>query len=363
MDNQVILANEDFIQKGIGNSSDIKGKKGLKKNVREIKKGKKVKGGVNKKNGKLEKDEKNFLALLVHHYLKKEVISKGQKSEKVKKMKSDVKKKVEEPKVKVKQENLKGKDIKKTESDEVALKLVKGKGKKVKVEVEKVAVDKIIGEKNVKKTKKKTGSEKEVKELDNIKSKEKVVSKRKLDLEKVKVSKVEEIKISPETREIKFENFKMIKPKSESTQLNRANLVEEVAKIIQNTMPKGNRVFRIHLEPPDLGKIYIQLSFSNDKKMDMKVYVQKPEVQHYLNSGIETLKTNIENLGLKFDLPIIQTLSEFNSGEKGDGNGKEEGNQKKIKFKLYTEGKENPEYNEEYIGVMDYLSGRVDIKA
>ncbi len=364
MDNQVILNNGDFIQKGIVNSNDIKGKKSLKKNGKEIKKGKGIREDKgSKKNGKLEKDEKNFLALLVHHYLKKETISKGKKSEKVKKIKNDIEKKIGESKVRVKKENLKGKEIKKAENSEVALKLVKGRGKKVKADVEKIAVDKIMGEKNVKKTKKKAGSKREVKELDNIKSEEKVVSKKKLDPEKAKVAKVEEIKISSETREIKFENFKINKPKTEGTKINRANLVEEVAKIIQNTTPKGNRIFRIHLEPPELGKIYIQLSFSNDKKMDMKIYVQKPEVQHYLNSGIETLKTNIENLGLKFDLPIIQTLSEFNSGEKGDGNGKEEGNQKKIKFKLYTEGKESPEYYEEYIGVMDYLSGRVDIKA
>lgn len=188
-------------------------------------------------------------------------------------------------------------------------------------------------------------------------------NKKKGEISKAKVSKVEEIKISPDTKEIKFENLKPEKPKVNNVEVRKSNLIEEVARIVQNTTPKGNKIFRIHIEPPELGKMYIQLSFSQDKKMDMKIYVQKPEVQHYLNSGIETLKTNIENIGLKFDTPVIQTLSEFNSGEKGNEKGKEGESQKKIKFRVFTDSKENSEYYEEYIGVMDYLSGRVDIRA
>ncbi len=364
MDSQLILSNNDFKDQGIQNIKSKKSPGNINKKDRKanIKK----EEGV-KKNRKLGSDEKNFLAILVHQYLKKEInagrkitnnreIKKSDKNVKVKRMSKIINNKGN--KVRIKSDKIKEKVHPEN--------LFKEKEKYSKVKSEKIALEKIIPQNRNKKTKKTNINNKKagLKDTANNEVSLKIVKEQeKSSVRKAKVSKVEEIKISPDTKEIKFENFKPEKPKVNNVEVRKSNLIEEVARIVQNTTPKGNKIFRIHIEPPELGKMYIQLSFSQDKKMDMKIYVQKPEVQHFLNSGIETLKTNIENLGLKFDLPVIQTLSEFNSGEKGNEKGKEGESQKKIKFRVFTDSKENSEYYEEYIGVMDYLSGRVDIRA
>ncbi len=362
MDNQIILTNNDFKKQDIQSVKGGKKKTG-KKNRAAKHNAIKKKGIKNKKDGKLSFDEKNFLAILVHHFLKKEGVNKKS----VRKMENGKDEKKVKVKKTVKSEIKKGKINRAKDNINLhAEKLMKNREKFSKTKSAKVALEKFIPEKARGKVKK-NGINKKISEIKNSKENEfkteLINNKKKGEVSRAKVSKIEEIKISPNTKEIKFENFKPEKPEVNKAEVRKSNLIEEVARIVQNTTPKGSKIFRIHIEPPELGKMYIQLSFSQDKKMDMKIYVQKPEVQHYLNSGIETLKTNIENLGLKFDLPVIQTLSEFNSGEKGNEKGKEGESQKKIKFRLFREGKENSEYYEEYIGVMDYLSGRVDIRA
>lgn len=363
MDNQIFLTNSEL--KPHKGEDNLKGKRTNKKGKLAKKDKTNTKEIKNKKNGKLSPDEKDFLAMLVHLYLKKEPVKNKKGINTVSKVDGEKKIRIRKMVKEKATKNDKNAKVKKDVNLQ-AEKLLKGKEKYSRTNNEKIALEKIMPSNKNRKTNNKKIKEK-APEIKNSKESDVKLElqnkKEKAKLDKAKVSKIEEIKISPNTKEIKIENLKITNPKGETPTVRKSNLVEEVARIIQNTNPEGSKIFRIHLEPPDLGKIYIQLTFSQDKKMDMKVYVQKPEVQHYLNSGIDTLKTNIENIGLKFDTPVIQTLSEFNSGEKGDGKDKEGETQKKIKFKVYMEGKESSDYYEEYIGVMDYLSGKVDIRA
>jgi flagellar hook-length control protein FliK len=320
-----------------------------------------IKGKEKEKKG-LTKEEKNFLALLVQNMLEiKKMNKKGMKNIKGKQTGGEkLRKNIKNNKnLKIKEE---GKEIKTKKTDKATFNLIKNKDKKVKGDIQKIALD------NLKNgdIKGKNSNKKNIEKTPDIKTDILKGGKEKSKFEKVNpdVSKVEQIKINPQTKEVKLELIKQgnIKQNSNKAGVNKSSIIDEIVNIVQNNNSKGSKIFRIHLDPPDLGKVYIKLTFSTDKKLDMKIYVQKTDVQHYLNSGIEHLKTSVENLGFKFDNPVIQTMSEFNAGSE-NRDGKEKGEKmKKIRFKVVSSPFDDNELKEEYLQVMDYLSGRVDIR-
>lgn len=338
-----------------------------KENIEKIKKNKNKINNIKEKEKpqkELNKEEKNFLTLLVQNMLeiKKTGKKKGNININGKQNKSEKTGKIIQ---KGKRLNIKseGKEIKTEDTDKATFNLIKNKDKKVKGDVQKIALN------NLKKSDTR-GNQAKINDsgkTSDIKSDIQNQGKEKIKIKKSNpdVSKIEQIKISPQTKEVKLELVKQgnIKQNTKNTGVNKSSVMDEIVNIVRNVDSKGSKVFRIHLEPPELGKVYIQLTFSEDKKLDMKIYVQKNDVHHYLNSGIEHLKNSVENLGFKFDNPIIQTMSEFNAGSKNrDGRQKGE-RMKKIRFKVVSSQFDDTELKDEYLQVMDYLSGRVDIRA
>ncbi len=309
---------------------------------------------------KLIKEEKNFFALLIANMvnLRKEK-SKNVKSVRDKNFQSKNKK----TKKQIKKLNIKNEKTNIKKTDSIKFEIVKNKNKTVKTDVQKIALNNIKsnGKNNLKNIRNKLEERASFKtETDKIKTQKQKTEAKKI---KIDVSKIENIKVDSQNREIKIDLIKNgdIKQSDKKGAASKSTMIDEIVNLVKTGDSSGNKIFRIHLEPPELGKVYIQLSFSTDKKLEMKIYVQKTDVQHYIASGMEHLKTSVENLGFKFDNPIIQTMSEFNAGT----NQKEGKNEKpkKLRFKVLssTPFKDN-ELREEYLQVMDYLQGRVDIR-
>ncbi len=366
------------------NRKSLKNKKKASPKMDNVK-GKDKKGELKEKgkkeNGSISKEEVGFLSYLVKSYSKvktKDKLKKGEVEEK----KKDIKKNRGKPGVekRFKEANIKG-DLKGKE--EGAKQVFNNK----KIEPEKIfselykekEAQKIEGIKNFETFKKTVNSKSEKRKAPQVKkeselneaiklneNEEKSIKFKKILKEKrVETSKIEEIKVNHTTKEIKFEplrNERIEKP-AQKESISKANPIEAIAKMIQIKKPEGTRIFRLHLEPPELGKVYIQLTFTKDKKVEMKIYVEKGEVKDYFVHNISNLKGELKSMGFEFEKPQIYTMGEFTAGdnESFNGSGERERERRGRGETISGSPFEEKEVQEEYVVVMENLREKINI--
>ncbi len=327
---------------------------------------------------KLSKDEVSFISYLVKSY------GKIKKEDNTNNKKQSIKKKIIEMKKirnHIKNDELKG-IVKNKLEGKIKEKINSSKNESLKklsiensIETKSENISKkstiFLKEINTSSRKIKQKKEKNLNTEDNqlltIKNnKENKESEAILNHKKISIKKIETINIDHKTKEVRFEKIE-IKGQKENietkSRVQTENPVEQIGKLIQVKRPQGTRIFRLHLEPPELGKVYIQLTFTKDKKVDMKIYVEKGEVKEYFVHNISNLKNDLKAMGFDFEKPQIFTMAEFSAGDNRKGQTKDEEESRNNKFekvKIDTPF-EDKDLKEEYIIVMDGLSEKVNI--
>ncbi len=357
-------------------------KKGLQKtdSIKGKDKKEELKGKGKKEKETISKEEVGFLSYLLKSYSKvktKDKLKKGElEGEKV-----DIKKNKGKLEVKkrFKKTNIRG-DVKGKEDAKQVFNNKKIEPEKIFSELYKEKeAQKIEGIKNFETFTKTTNSKSEKRKAPQMKKEpepketiklnetdEKSVKFKKILKDKrVETSKIEEIKVDHTTKEIKFEPLKSgeIDKTNQKENISKTNPIEAIAKMVQIKKPEGTRIFRLHLEPPELGKVYIQLTFTKDKKVEMKIYVEKGEVKDYFVHNISNLKGELKSMGFEFEKTQIYTMGEFTASNNDSFNGssKRERERRGRKEAISGSPLEEREIQEEYVVVMENLRDKINI--
>ncbi|HPB54495.1 MAG TPA: flagellar hook-length control protein FliK [Candidatus Aminicenantes bacterium] len=181
----------------------------------------------------------------------------------------------------------------------------------------------------------------------------------------VTTSQVEQVLINPQSREVQIVPLST-KGTNASASASRevpaqTPILNEIVDLVQNTEPSGQKVFRIHLDPPELGKLYIQLSFSSDKRVEVKMYAQNPEIQSSLLLNSDQLKSTIDQLGFRSEIPVIASFSDMPKESNGEGKDSGENRGSKTSFRIVRTGQEK-DLHDEYTATMETLAGRIDLR-
>lgn len=97
------------------------------------------------------------------------------------------------------------------------------------------------------------------------------------------------------------------------------------ASIMKNAGAGGeNTQFTIQLDPPDLGRIEVQMSFGKDKSVKAVLMIEKPETYMMLQRDAQTLERTLQDMGLDLEDGVGFELAEqgfdFDRGnERGGG--------------------------------------------
>jgi flagellar hook-length control protein FliK len=89
-------------------------------------------------------------------------------------------------------------------------------------------------------------------------------------------------------------------------------------------MPRGEKMARLSLEPPELGRLELEVKVK-DKKVEIVAKVEKPEAFHEIRQHLHQIKTHFEEAGLQlkdFQLSLAENLAgggEFFTEKKGEG--------------------------------------------
>lgn len=179
----------------------------------------------------------------------------------------------------------------------------------------------------------------------------------------VTTSQVEQVLINPQSREVQIVplSTKGTNASASREVPTQTPILNEIVDLVQNTEPSGQKVFRIHLDPPELGKLYIQLSFSSDKRVEVKMYAQNPEIQSSLLLNSDQLKSTIDQLGFRSEIPVIASFSDMPKESNGEGKDSGENRGSKTSFRIVRAGQEK-DLHDEYTATMETLAGRIDLR-
>ncbi len=89
-------------------------------------------------------------------------------------------------------------------------------------------------------------------------------------------------------------------------------------------LPEGEKMARLTLEPPDLGRLDLEVKVK-DKKVEILAKVEKPEALHEIRQHLHQIKVHFEEAGLQlkeFQLSLAENLAgggEFFAERKGEG--------------------------------------------
>ena len=108
--------------------------------------------------------------------------------------------------------------------------------------------------------------------------------------------------------------------------------LNELASFIKNfsveLLPEGEKMARLSLEPPELGRLDLEVKVK-DKKVEIVAKVEKPEALHEIRQHFHHIKTHFEEAGLQlkeFQLSLAENLAgggEFLADKKGEGRSSE----------------------------------------
>jgi flagellar hook-length control protein FliK len=76
-------------------------------------------------------------------------------------------------------------------------------------------------------------------------------------------------------------------------------------------LPEGEKMARLSLEPPELGRLELEVKVK-DKKVEVVARVEKPEVLHEIRQRLHQIKTHFEEAGLQlkdFQLSLAENLA------------------------------------------------------
>jgi flagellar hook-length control protein FliK len=95
--------------------------------------------------------------------------------------------------------------------------------------------------------------------------------------------------------------------------------MQTLAAQIQRNMGNGQTTeFRLQLDPPELGRVEVQMSFGKDKSLKTGIVVEKPETFMMLQRDAQMLERTLQNLGLDTEGGINLELAEQGFDFDGD---------------------------------------------
>ncbi len=88
-------------------------------------------------------------------------------------------------------------------------------------------------------------------------------------------------------------------------------VMQTLAAQIQRNMGNGQTTeFRLQLDPPELGRVEVQMSFGKDKSLKTGIVVEKPETYMMLQRDAQMLERTLQNMGLDTEGGISLELAE-----------------------------------------------------
>ncbi len=106
---------------------------------------------------------------------------------------------------------------------------------------------------------------------------------------------------------------------------------EMVSARLQQAGQNGqNQVMTIHLDPEELGRVEVELTFGKDKTVKAKMLVEKPETYFMMQRDSSTLERALQNSGLEVDgggieFELAEDGSAFGHNNEGNGGGEKYG--------------------------------------
>ncbi len=80
------------------------------------------------------------------------------------------------------------------------------------------------------------------------------------------------------------------------------NMVQAVSVHLQSmALNRDTRSLTLHLDPPELGKLQIKMSYGRDKSVRADVLIEKPDTLRLMEQDSTTLKSALDNAGLQTD--------------------------------------------------------------
>jgi len=118
------------------------------------------------------------------------------------------------------------------------------------------------------------------------------------------------------------------------------NLSPEFTQFIKNftvnTLPQGERIATIELEPPNLGKVHVKVKVKH-KEVELSIRVEKPEVLHDLQNHINHIKHSLEDMGLNLKDFSLGLAGKGETGDLASGSDKRERRSKNSKAGIGSE--------------------------
>lgn len=106
---------------------------------------------------------------------------------------------------------------------------------------------------------------------------------------------------------------------------------EMVSARLQQAGQNGqNQVMTIHMDPEELGRVEVELTFGKDKTVKAKMLIEKPETYFMMQRDSATLERALQNSGLEIDgggidFELAEDGSAFGHNNEGNGGGEKYG--------------------------------------
>lgn len=104
------------------------------------------------------------------------------------------------------------------------------------------------------------------------------------------------------------------------------NVATAMARLAHNAAAPGEKSMTIFMDPPELGRVEVQMKFGQNKTVKAHIMVEKPETYAMLQRDSQTLNRALTNLGLDTAEGADITF-DLSHGENFDGSEKERGGQ------------------------------------
>lgn len=133
----------------------------------------------------------------------------------------------------------------------------------------------------------------------------------------------------PVNNEIKIQKLLNRQNIKEQYEVIKDNVLNSVDNGIKMMLSEGDNRISIKLQPPELGKIQVEL-IVKDNQVSARINTENIAVKEVIMTNLDQLKSNIENAGIsveKFDVEVGGFRNHFNQQSSGDSSGgKDRGN-------------------------------------
>ncbi len=86
-------------------------------------------------------------------------------------------------------------------------------------------------------------------------------------------------------------------PEIKRFQVEKKEIIHEVTENIAPNIKFGAKKAVLHLNPPELGRIRVQMSLSQDNHLSVTFYTEHSEVRRFLDGQMDSLRANLEQKG------------------------------------------------------------------